>query len=142
MSLPILTVVAAALINNNDEILMSCRPIGKPMAGMWEFPGGKIEPYESPETALSRELFEEIGISVDPENMHPVQFASHSYADFHLLMPLFLIRKWIGEPFPKENQKLKWESVHTMKACDMPPPDGPLLESVKNFLRTTAIDRC
>ena len=142
MSLPILTVVAAALINNNDEILMSCRPIGKPMAGMWEFPGGKIEPYESPETALSRELFEEIGISVDPKNMHPVQFASHSYADFHLLMPLFLIRKWTGEPFPKENQKLKWESVHTIKVCDMPPPDGPLLESVKNFLRTPEIDKC
>ena len=134
MKISTITVVAAALVDEQHKILLSCRPEGKMMAGYWEFPGGKIEPYESPEQALSRELYEEIGIHVALEHMQPVHFASHAYETFHLLMPLYLIQHWTGDPIPKEGQRLEWLAIDDIDAQTMPPPDGPLIVRIKELL--------
>jgi 8-oxo-dGTP diphosphatase len=134
MTLSTLTVVAAALINPQNELLLSCRPEGKMMAGFWEFPGGKIEPFESPEQALARELLEEIGIHTTAENMVPAHFASHAYESFHLLMPLFLIRHWTGTPTPLEGQTLQWLPLDQINTALMPPPDGPLVDRIKELV--------
>jgi 8-oxo-dGTP diphosphatase len=131
---PVVLVVAAALIDVDNRVLIAERPAGKPMAGLWEFPGGKVGPDETPEAALIRELAEELGIDVCEECLAPYTFASHSYADFHLLMPLYLCRNWEGEITPREGQRVKW--VRPLKLADypMPPADLPLIPMLRDLL--------
>ncbi len=132
--LPIIHVVAAALINANNEILIAQRPEGKPMSGLWEFPGGKMESGETPEYALMRELREELSIETRPCCMHPIAFASHSYNDFHLLMPLLSIRIWRGEIKPLEHQALKWVRCLDLHKYPMPEADIPLIATLRDLL--------
>lgn len=130
----ILLVSAVALIDIDGRILLAQRPIGKSMAGLWEFPGGKIEKGESPETALIRELEEELGIDTWASCLAPICFASHSYDDFHLLMPLFACRKWQGQPRAREGQTLKWVKVNDLKDYPMPPADVPLVSILRDWV--------
>ncbi len=127
-------VSAVALIDPDGRILLAQRPEGKSMAGMWEFPGGKIEPGETPEAALVRELQEELGINTWKSCLAPLTFASHSYDDFHLLMPLFACRKWDGIPQGKEGQTLKWVIPQDLRNYDMPPADIPLIPILRDWL--------
>ncbi len=127
-------VVAAVLIDGDDKVLLAQRPEGKAMAGLWEFPGGKLEDGETPEAALARELREELGIAVAQQNFVPWTFASHSYEDFHLLMPLYLCRCWQGSPQPYEHQALAWVSVDQLERYPMPPADEPLVQALKALL--------
>ncbi|MGC6475824.1 MAG: 8-oxo-dGTP diphosphatase MutT [Parvibaculales bacterium] len=120
-------VVACALVNEQGKVLVTQRPAGKSMAGKWEFPGGKIEAGETPENALIRELKEELDIDVTAACLAPLSFASHSYADFHLLMPVFICRKWQGEPRSVEGQNLQWVKPVALFKLDMPPADLPLI---------------
>ena len=124
----VLPVVAAALFDENGRVLLAQRPEGKAMAGLWEFPGGKLEAGERPETALARELEEELGLSVNPADLKPINFASHAYEDFHLLMPLYACHQWRGELVAREGQSLRW--VEPAKLHDYPAPaaDIPLFE--------------
>ena len=119
-------VSAVALIDPDGRILLAQRPEGKSMAGLWEFPGGKVEPFETPEAALIRELHEELGIETWSSCLAPLTFASHSYDDFHLIMPLFACRKWQGIVTPLEGQKLAWVRSKDLTDYDMPPADKPL----------------
>jgi 8-oxo-dGTP diphosphatase len=130
----VLLVVAVALINTEGRILLARRPEGKKMAGMWEFPGGKIDPGETPEAALVRELREEIGIEVAPGDLAPFVFASHAYENFHLLMPVFLCRRWHGKPTPREGQALAWVEPDRLVEYPMPPADRPLIPMLRDFL--------
>ncbi len=130
----ILMVVAAALINRKKQILIGQRPEGKDMAGLWEFPGGKIEPGETPEFALMRELREELSIETRPCGMMAAGFTSHTYPDFHLLMPLFLIRVWRGEPQPLVHQNLRWVHAHELYNIGMPEADLPLISVLESIL--------
>ncbi|MGH1354172.1 MAG: 8-oxo-dGTP diphosphatase MutT [Thalassovita sp.] len=130
----ILLVSAVALIDVDGRVLLAQRPEGKSMAGLWEFPGGKVEPGETPEHALVRELEEELGINTWSSCLSPLSFASHSYDDFHLLMPLFACRKWEGIPSPKEGQKLKWVHARDMANYPMPPADIPLIPILRDLL--------
>ena len=123
-------VVAAALVDSAGRVLIAQRPAYKSLGGLWEFPGGKVEPGESPEAALRRELKEELDIDVALEAFQPLAFASHAYEDFHLLMPLYLVRAWSGEPRPIEAQALAWEHPAAFGAYPMPPADAPLVESL------------
>ena len=132
--LPIMLVAAAALINQNGEVLIAQRPEGKSMAGLWEFPGGKVDAGETPEFALMRELEEELGIETRPTCYHPIAFASHSYDDFHLLMPLFACRKWRGEIILKEHQNMKWVKPVDMMQYPMPAADLPLVTTLRDLL--------
>jgi 8-oxo-dGTP diphosphatase len=125
-----LLVVAAAMMDAQRRVLLADRPTGQAMAGLWEFPGGKIEAGETPEQALVRELQEEIGLTVAPENLKPFSFASHAYPDFHLLMPLFICRVWLGEPQPLEGQRLVWAPLDALKNYPMPAADIPLAEAL------------
>ena len=138
-SKPILTVVAAALVDADNRVLLTQRPEGKSMAGLWEFPGGKIDDGESPEAALRRELFEELAIDVCPTCIAPLTFASHAYEAFHLLMPLYLCRSWDGEVRPQEGQEIAWVRANRLQHYPMPPADLPLLpairDAVANFSR-------
>lgn len=127
-------VSAVALIDKDSRLLIAQRPQGKSMAGLWEFPGGKVEEGETPETALIRELHEELGIDTWASCLAPLTFASHSYDDFHLLMPLFACRKWEGSPLPKEGQSLKWVRVGELKNFPMPPADIPLIPILRDWL--------
>jgi 8-oxo-dGTP diphosphatase len=127
-------VSAVALIDIDGRILLAQRPEGKSMTGLWEFPGGKVEPGETPEAALIRELQEELGIDTWKSCLAPLSFASHSYEDFHLLMPLFACRKWKGTPVSKENQTLKWVRVQNLKDYPMPPADIPLIPVLRDLL--------
>lgn len=127
-------VSAVALIDVDGRILLAQRPQGKPMAGLWEFPGGKVEPGETPEAALIRELEEELGINTWASCLAPLTFASHAYADFHLLMPLFACRKWEGTPVPQENQVLKWVFVKDLRDYPMPAADVPLIPILRDWL--------
>ncbi len=127
-------VAAAALIDPDGRVLIAQRPEGKSMAGLWEFPGGKIEPDETPEAALIRELREELGIGTWESCLAPLSFASHAYEDFHLLMPLFACRKWQGTPHPREHSALRWVRPRDLAACPMPPADRPLLAVLRDWL--------
>ena len=127
-------VSAVALIDPDSRVLLAQRPEGKSMAGLWEFPGGKVEPGETPEAALIRELREELGIETWQSCLAPLTFASHSYDDFHLLMPLFACRKWEGTPQSFENQTLKWVRPQQMKEYPMPPADVPLIPILRDWL--------
>ena len=127
-------VVAAALIDRDGRVLLAQRPPNKSMAGLWEFPGGKVEDGENPEDSLIRELNEELGIDTWGSCLAPLSFASHSYEDFHLLMPLFACRKWIGTPMAMEGQVLKWVSKSDLKNYAMPPADIPLISAIRDWL--------
>ncbi len=129
-----LLVSAVALIDADGRVLLAQRPEGKSMAGLWEFPGGKIETGETPEIALIRELHEELGIDTWESCLAPLTFASHSYDDFHLLMPLFACRKWKGTPHPKEGQALKWVRANALRDYPMPPADVPLISILRDWL--------
>ena len=130
----IVLVAAVALIDNDGRVLLAQRPEGKSLAGLWEFPGGKVEPGESPETALIRELHEELGIETWSSCLAPLTFASHAYPDFHLLMPLFACRRWQGIPHPREGQKLSWARANELGNYPMPPADIPLIPVLRDWL--------
>ena len=127
-------VSAVALIDPDGRVLLSRRPEGKAMAGLWEFPGGKVEPGETPEAALIRELQEELGIDTWASCLAPLTFASHAYAGFHLLMPLFACRKWQGIAQPREGQALKWVRPGDLRDYPMPPADVPLIPILRDWL--------
>ena len=129
-----LLVAAVALIDTDGRVLLAQRPEGKSLAGLWEFPGGKVEPGESPETALIRELHEELGIETWSSCLAPLTFASHAYDDFHLLMPLFACRRWQGIPHPHEGQKLAWVRANDLGDYPMPPADVPLIPVLRDWL--------
>ena len=131
---PLLLVVACALVDLDGRVLLARRPEGKKMAGLWEFPGGKLNPGETPEAALIRELKEELGIDVAAACLAPFAFASHAYDSFHLLMPLFICRRWKGSPRPKENQTLAWVRASKLTEYAMPPADKPLIPLLRDFL--------
>lgn len=124
----VILVVAVALFHADGKVLLAQRPPGKSMAGLWEFPGGKIEPNETPETALARELREELGIICRPEAFEPLTFASHSYEDFHLLMPLYGLNTWRGAPLPVEGQVLEWAEISALHTYPAPAADVPLFD--------------
>ena len=130
----LILVSAVALIDRDGRVLIAQRPEGKSMAGLWEFPGGKIEGGETPEQALIRELYEELGIETWSSGLAPLPFASHRYTEFHLLMPLFVCRKWDGIPKSKEGQNLKWVYVNKLKDFPMPAADIPLIAILRDWL--------
>jgi 8-oxo-dGTP diphosphatase len=130
----VILVSAVALIDADGRVLLAQRPEGKSMAGLWEFPGGKVETGETPEAALIRELQEELGISTHASCLAPLTFASHAYPDFHLLMPLFACRRWQGNPVGKEGQTLKWARVQELRDYPMPPADVPLIAVLRDWL--------
>ncbi|MGI9481488.1 MAG: 8-oxo-dGTP diphosphatase MutT [Hyphomicrobiales bacterium] len=123
----LLLVAACALIDPDGRVLITRRPVGKSMAGLWEFPGGKVEPGETPELALIRELAEELGIDVTAACLAPLTFASHAYKDFHLLMPLYVCRRWSGTAIGRESQEMKWVKPLRLREFAMPPADEPLI---------------
>jgi len=127
-------VVACALIDADDRILLAQRPEGKAMAGLWEFPGGKIDPGETPEAALIRELHEELNIETKEACLAPLTFASHAYEDFHLLMPLYICRRWWGIVQPREEQALKWVRANALRDYPMPEADLPLIPALQDLL--------
>jgi len=134
-SFPLLIVVACALLDGQGRVLLGKRPEGKHLAGLWEFPGGKVEAGETPEVALRRELLEEIGIDVSEVELIPLSFVSHRYAHFHLLMPLYVCHSWLGEIQSGEGQLLQWVAVKELDLYLMPPADRPLVKALQNFLR-------
>ncbi len=123
-------VVACALLDADNRVLIARRPEGKAMAGLWEFPGGKVEDGESPEAALIRELGEELGVNVTKACLAPLTFASHDYESFHLLMPLFVCRRWTGIAEAREGQTLRWVRPSNLREFAMPPADEPLISSL------------
>ncbi len=127
-------VVACALIDVDNRVLIAQRPEGKTLAGLWEFPGGKLEPGERPERALIRELAEELGIKVEEPCLAPLTFASHGYDSFHLLMPLYICRKWEGTVTPREGQQLAWVRANKLRDYPMPPADIPLIAHLTDLL--------
>lgn len=132
--LPIVLVVAVALVDADGRVLIAQRPEGKSMAGLWEFPGGKVDAGETPEAALVRELAEELGIDIRASCLAPIAFASHGYDDFHLLMPLYVCRVWKGAPSPREGQTLKWVRAARLGDYAMPPADIPLVAQLQDLL--------
>lgn len=130
----IVLVAAVALIDVDGRVLLAERPQGKPMAGLWEFPGGKLHADETPEAALIRELAEELGIDVQASCLAPFAFASHTYPDFHLLMPLYVCRRWQGIVVPREGQRLKWVRASNLADYPMPPADKPLVAMLRDLL--------
>jgi 8-oxo-dGTP diphosphatase len=131
---PLVLVAACALIDPDARVLVARRPAWKAMAGLWEFPGGKVENAERPEEALIRELREELGIAVKEACLAPFTFASHAYPEFHLLMPLYVCRKWEGQPWPHEHQELKWVHSQHLHEYPMPPADAPLVPMLRDLL--------
>jgi 8-oxo-dGTP diphosphatase len=131
---PIILVAAVALIDADGRVLLAERPEGKHLAGFWEFPGGKVHPSETPEAALIRELAEELAIDVHETCLAPFTFASHAYDEFHLLMPLYLCRKWQGIATPQEGQRLEWVRPARLADYKMPPADKPLVAMLRDFL--------
>lgn len=130
----LLLVVAVALIDADNRILIAQRPEGKQLAGLWEFPGGKIDAGERPEAALIRELREELGIEVKEACLAPLTFASFAYPDFHLLMPLYVCRRWDGFVTPREGQSLKWVAPRALRDHPMPPADAPLIPALIDLI--------
>jgi 8-oxo-dGTP diphosphatase len=130
----VVLVSAVALIDVDGRVLLAQRPEGKSLAGLWEFPGGKVEAGETPEAALIRELHEELGIETHSSCLAPLTFASHSYEDFHLLMPLFACRRWQGILTPREGQTLAWVRAADLKSYPMPPADIPLIPILRDWL--------
>jgi 8-oxo-dGTP diphosphatase len=130
----VILVSAVALVDRDGRVLLAQRPPGKSMAGLWEFPGGKVEPGETPEAVLSREMQEDLGINTCASFLAPLTFASHAYADFHLLMPLFACRKWEGIPRGKEGQALAWARATELRDYPMPPADIPLIPILRDWL--------
>jgi 8-oxo-dGTP diphosphatase len=130
----IVTVAACALVDADGRVLLAQRPEGKPMAGLWEFPGGKVEAGETPEQSLIRELEEELGIVVKEACLAPLTFASHTYPDFHLLMPLYVCRRWDGTVTAREGQKLSWVRPNRLREYPMPPADVPLIPHLTTLL--------
>ena len=127
-------VVACALIDADNRVLIAQRPEGKTLAGLWEFPGGKLEPNERPEPALIRELHEELGIITQEACLAPLTFASHAYEDFHLLMPLYICRRWQGDVTAREGQTLAWVRANKLRDYPMPPADIPLIAHLTDLL--------
>ena len=134
MSVKTVLVAACALIDADGRVLLAQRPQGKSMAGLWEFPGGKVETGERPEQSLIRELREELGIVVKEECLAPLTFASHAYPDFHLVMPLYVCRRWEGIVEPREKQALKWVRPNDLRNYPMPPADEPLIPHLATLL--------
>ena len=134
MSRKTVLVAACALIDADGRVLLAQRPPGKPMEGLWEFPGGKVEADERPEETLIRELKEELGIVVSEPCLAPLTFASHAYSDFHLLMPLYVCRRWEGIVTPLENQQLTWVKPNRLRDYKMPPADEPLIAHLMTLL--------
>ncbi len=127
-------VVAVALLDADGRVLIAQRPAGKEMAGLWEFPGGKVNDNETPEMALCRELREELNIDTSPGCLYPLAFASHAYEKFHLLMPLYVCRVWRGTPQSVEGQKLQWVRINQLDEFEMPPADVPLVAALRDKL--------
>ena len=134
MSIKLVLVAACALIDTDGRILLAERPAGKTMAGLWEFPGGKVEPGERPEESLIRELKEELGITVREPCLAPLTFASHAYPDFHLLMPLYVCRRWEEIVTAQEGQRLAWVRPNRLRDYKMPPADEPLVAHLTTLL--------
>jgi 8-oxo-dGTP diphosphatase len=130
----IVLVAACALVDSDGRVLIAQRPQGKPMAGLWEFPGGKVEHGERPEETLIRELKEELGITVSEACLAPLVFASHGYPDFHLLMPLYVCRRWDGTVTAREAQQLAWVKPNRLRDYEMPPDDVPLISHLMTLL--------
>ena len=130
----LLLVVACALVDSDNRVLVTQRPEGKALAGLWEFPGGKLEAGERPEPALIRELAEELGITVKEDCLAPLTFASHAYPEFHLLMPLYICRRWQGTAMSREGQALKWVRPGKLRDLAMPPADEPLIPPLIDLL--------
>ena len=130
---PIVIVAACALLDREGAVLIAKRPEGRPLAGLWEFPGGKVEAGEEPEEALIRELHEELGIDIAKRDLMPLTFASHAYPDFHLLMPIYLCRRWQGSVAPHEGQELLWVKPDALRLYDMPPADEPLKTALRDL---------
>ena len=133
-ALPTVLVSAVVLVDADGRVLLAQRPAGKRMAGLWEFPGGKVEPGETPEAALIRELDEELGIDTAESCLAPLSFASHGYEDFHLLMLVYVCRKWKGEPRPLEGGDLAWVRAARLRDYEMPPADLPLIPAIQDLL--------
>lgn len=134
MSVKVVLVAACALVDADGRVLLAQRPQGKSMAGLWEFPGGKVESGERPEQSLIRELNEELGISVKEDCLAPLTFASHAYPDFHLLMPLYVCRRWEGTATALEGQQLTWVRPNRLRDYEMPPADVPLISHLMALL--------
>src|SRR5262245_33217090 len=134
VAIKLVLVAACALVDTDGRVLIARRPEGKPMAGLWEFPGGKIEDGERPEETLIRELKEELGITVSDACLAPLAFASHSYPDFHLLMPLYVCRRWDGTVIATEGQQLAWVKPNQLRKYEMPPADIPLISHLMTLL--------
>lgn len=134
MTTRLILVVACALVDPDGRVLLAQRPEGRSMAGLWEFPGGKVDTGEVPEAALIRELKEELGIDVSLSCIAPLTFASHAYPDFHLLMPLYVCRRWLGDVAAQEGQTLAWAPTHRLNDYPMPPADVPLVPMLRDFL--------
>jgi len=130
----LLLVAACALIDADKRVLIAKRPEGKPMAGLWEFPGGKVEEGETPEDTIIRELYEELAVKVTKPCLAPLSFTSHDYREFHILMPLFVCRRWEGEPIPRLAQQLKWVRANRLSDFPMPPADKPLISHLADLL--------
>lgn len=130
----VLLVVACALVDADRRVLIAQRPMDKSMGGLWEFPGGKVELDETPEAAIIRELEEELGVITKTACLAPLSFASHTYEDFHLLMPLYVCRKWQGQPQKREHADLKWVRPQALRDYDMPPADAPLIAPLCDLL--------
>lgn len=134
MTAKIVLVAACALVDADGRVLVAQRPEGKPMAGLWEFPGGKVEDGEKPEESLIRELKEELGIDVSESCLAPLTFASHAYEDFHLVMPLYVCRRWSGSVSALEGQELAWVAPVRLSGYPMPPADVPLIAQLRDLL--------
>ncbi|HET9717086.1 MAG TPA: 8-oxo-dGTP diphosphatase MutT [Pseudolabrys sp.] len=134
VSTKLVLVAACAMVDSDGRVLIAQRPAGKPMAGLWEFPGGKVENGERPEQTLIRELKEELGITVNESCLAPLAFASHAYPDFHLLMPLYVCRRWEGAVEATEGQRLAWVRPNRLREYEMPPADVPLISHLMNLL--------
>jgi 8-oxo-dGTP diphosphatase len=134
MEKPLLLVAACALIDADERVLIAKRPQGRQMAGLWEFPGGKVEDGETPEDAVIRELFEELSVRIMKPCLAPLTFASHDYLEFHILLALFVCRRWEGTPVPKEAQEIKWVRANRLRDFPMPPADEPLISHLADLL--------